>query len=575
MGNQRASDAARRIASAFDAYHARFRDVTRLARQRFECREWQRAQHDAAARLALYRAAVERCVAEMRAARDDAIGNEGWERVRDAYAAATAGRDDAELAGTFFNSVTRRVLRVVGVDPRVEYLGEVVRPGPLESTADDGIAAVVDRYDLRDTPTAAMISQVMERVGWRAPFRDLRGDALAAARVLDATAMSEWGRRAEWAEVLPGVFYRNKGAYIVGRLGCGSATLPVVLAILHADDGVTIDAVLPTADETSVVFGFSWSYFHVEVQRPSALVAFLSSLMPYKRIDELYTSIGYNKHGKRELFATLDAHLCTGSPRFAVAEGDEGLVMAVFTLPSLNVVFKVIRDTFGQPKRTTRRAVMDKYHLVFLRDRVGRLADAQEFEDLELPRACFPDDLLTRLLAVAPSVVQERATRVVVRHLYTERRVTPLNVFLRTAGEQQAIDAIVDYGNAIKDLAAAGIFTGDMLLKNFGVSRHGRVIFYDYDELTLIADCRFRHLPAARHPDDEMSAEPWFYVAESDVFPEEFSAFLVPSGRLRDAFLAHHADLLEVDFWTSMQERQSRGELFDIFPYREERRLRR
>jgi isocitrate dehydrogenase kinase/phosphatase len=268
-------------------------------------------------------------------------------------------------------------------------------------------------------------------------------------------------------------------------------------------------------------------------------------------------------------------HLQNPDARFAFAEGDEGMVMAVFTLPSLSVVFKIIKDSFGAPKNTTRRAVMDRYQFVFVRDRVGRLADAQEFEHLEFPRRCFPDGLLDYLLQSAAATVRVETDRVVIRHLYTERKVTPLNLFLRDADDASARAAVLDYGNAIKDLAAADIFTGDMLLKNFGVTRHGRVICYDYDELCLLSECRFRRIPAATSIDDEFSAEPWFYVGEQDVFPEEFGPFLVPPGELRNVFLEAHRDLVDVGYWQDVQRRVASGEVVDVFPYRRESRLQR
>jgi isocitrate dehydrogenase kinase/phosphatase len=251
------------------------------------------------------------------------------------------------------------------------------------------------------------------------------------------------------------------------------------------------------------------------------------------------------------------------------------MVMAVFTLPSINIVFKIIKDSFGAPKNTTRRAVMEKYQFVFVRDRVGRLADAQEFEHLEFPRRCFPEDLLAYLLREAAATIRVEGERVVVRQLYTERRVVPLNLFLRDAGESAAREAVIDYGTAIKDLAAADIFTGDMLLKNFGVTRHGRVICYDYDELCLLSECRFRRIPEPTSLEDELSAEPWFYVADQDVFPEEFRAFLVPPGPLRDDFLQAHADLLDVRFWQGVQARLAAGEVVDVFPYPRDARLQR
>jgi isocitrate dehydrogenase kinase/phosphatase len=408
------------------------------------------------------------------------------------------------------------------------------------------------------------------------PLADLVGDAGRVARVIARAALTTWGDgRVDGAELLNSLFYRNKGAYMVGRLRSGTRTLPVVLALVSTPAGVLVDAVLTSADEASIVFGFAWSYFHVDTPRPSATVAYLREVMPLKRIDELYTAIGYNKHGKTELYRTLTHELANRDARFEDAEGTKGLVMSVFTLPSLNIVLKIIKDVIGAPKRTTRQHVMDQYHRVFLLDRVGRLADAQLFQGLEFPRRCFSDALLGELLRVAPSVVEAAADRVVLRHLYTERRVRPLNLYLQEVDHTAAVAAILDYGQAIKDLAVADIFPGDLLLKNFGVSRHGRVIFYDYDELAMLAECRFRRLPEPSSLEDELSAEPWFSVGEQDVFPEEFAPFLVPEGPLRDAFLSAHSDLLDPDWWRATQERNRAGEMADTFPYARSRRLRR
>jgi isocitrate dehydrogenase kinase/phosphatase len=304
------------------------------------------------------------------------------------------------------------------------------------------------------------------------------------------------------------------------------------------------------------------------------MVEFLRSLMPRKPVDEVYTSLGYHKHGKTELVRALLRHMDTHDARFELAEGDKGLVMAVFALPSLNVVFKIIKDRFGPPKQTTRELVMGKYHLVFVRDRVGRLADAQEFEGLAFAKDRFAPELLQELTADCGSTVKVEGDQVVIRHLYTERRVTPLNLYLKQVDEARAVEAVLDYGQAIKDLAAANIFTGDMLLKNFGVTRHGRVIFYDYDELCLLTECNFREIPKARHDDDEYSAEPWFSVGEHDIFPEEFRAFLTLPGRPGQAFQSAHGDLLTVDYWRRMQGLAQQGEVVDIFPYKPGRRLR-
>jgi isocitrate dehydrogenase kinase/phosphatase len=572
--NQVALGAAAAIHDAFDAYHVRFKEVTGRATRRFETRDWHGAWQDATERLALYREhldAVLRKIDRVMGSRvtDVAV----WVAMRDAYATLVAARDDSELGETFFNSVTRRTFTTVGVDPRIEFLA------PHSQRVDPTDEASVYRSVTTRSVDAGLVRYLLSWYRWSVPYRQVDAAAERAAGVIRGAL--GWGEERDEEpeqvviiDLLDTVFYRNKGAYLVGRIRRGGKITPLLFALLNTDRGIVLDAVLTTQDEASIVFGFSWSYFRVQVRRPNALVGFLSSIMPHKRVDELYTSLGYNRHGKTELYRSLLGHMAASSARFEFAEGAQGLVMSVFTLPSLNVVFKVIKDTFGQPKRTTRKTVMEKYRLVFLRDRAGRLADAQEFEHLELPAHLFSDALLVHLLTEAAETVRVEGDRVVVGHCYTERRVTPLDVFLRKASADEARDAIVEYGNAIKDLAGANIFTGDMLLKNFGVTRHGRVIFYDYDELTLLEDCNFRRLPAPSNMQEEMAAEPWYHVGEQDVFPQEFPAFLIPPGDLRDAFLAVHADLFDVGFWRDMQARLATGELCDVFPYRPERRLR-
>jgi isocitrate dehydrogenase kinase/phosphatase len=557
------------IHAAYDRYHRGFEEITRRARERFERRDWLGAQADATERLALYRTHVDGAVADVHDILQDAVMERTlWAAMRARHAVGAHRRSDAELAQTFFNSVTRRVFSTVGVDAAIEYLDPFVpRPDP-------SAPPLYDRY----RPAALdadFIRRVLERFSWAVPWASLDRDAAAVAQLIGEAVGSLPGREPIELDVLRPVFYRNKGAYIVGRIRRADAILPLVLPLLRAERGIVVDAVLTNPNEASIVFGFSWSYFRVDVERPRELVDFLSSIMPFKRVDELYNGIGYNKHGKTELFRNLMAYLQDPEARFAVAEGDEGMVMAVFTLPAFNVVFKIIKDSFGAPKNTTRQAVMGKYHFVFVRDRVGRLADAQEFEHLEFPRRCFPEELLTYLLGAASRTVRVEGDRVIVRHVYTERRVTPLNLFLRDAEPGAAREAVIEYGTAIKDLAAADIFTGDMLLKNFGVTRNGRVICYDYDELCLLSECRFRRIPQPATYEDELSAEPWFSVGENDVFPEEFHAFLVPPGALRDAFLEAHGDLLDVAFWHRVQERLGAGEVVDVFPYRRSELLRR
>jgi isocitrate dehydrogenase kinase/phosphatase len=564
-----ARDGARVVCEIFDEYHARFRATARRAARHFRVRDWVAVREESTDRLRLYGRSVDHAIAQIvRRARDATNDRRLWVAMREHYAALIESRLDREIAATFFSSATRRRFGTSGVDSEIEF----TRPWSPAPVTSNGQSA--RRWCDGRAGTRALAAGLLAGLGHA--LADPDGDALRVGDAVERAARDAFADTPiDGAEVLTPLFYRNKGAYLVGRLHAGARRLPLVLALLADDEGIFVDAVLTSPDEIAVVFGFAWTYFHVDVTCPAETVRFLSELMPLKRVDELYTAIGYNKHGKTELYRTLVRHLDGASGTFEEAPGVKGLVMTVFTLPSLNIVLKIIKDRIGAPKRTTRQRVMDQYHRVFLRDRVGRLADAQLFQGLAFPRECFSESLLEELRSVAPSSVRCEGRRVVVDHVYTERRVRPLNLYVQEAAPSEAVAAILDYGQAIKDLAAANIFPGDLLLKNFGVTRHGRVIFYDYDELAPLTECRFRRIPLARSIDDELVAEPWYSVGESDVFPEEFAPFMVPAGPLRDAFLDAHGDLLDAEWWCAVQERVSAGELVDTFPYPAERRFRR
>jgi isocitrate dehydrogenase kinase/phosphatase len=414
----------------------------------------------------------------------------------------------------------------------------------------------------------------MADYAFTAAYADLDRDVALAAREIDAQLQAANLHPIETVDTLKAIFYRNTGAYLVGRIRSGARTIPLLLALRHPPEGIVIDAVLMSEDDVSIVFSYTRSYFHVEAENPHETIEFLKSILPLKRVAELYISIGYNKHGKTELYRDLLRHLAASSDKFEIARGDKGMVMLVFDLPSYDVVFKIIKDTFAYPKTTTRQEVMEKYALVFKHDKAGRLIDAQEYEHLEFERSRFSDELVAELLNGAANSVTVNGERLAIKHLYTERRMTPLNLYLRAAPDHAAREAIFDYGQAVKDLAATNIFPGDMLLKNFGVTRHGRVVFYDYDELCLLTDCHFRELPESSDMDEEMSADPWFYVGPNDIFPEEFMRFFGLPPHLREAFLHAHGDLLGADFWTRMQDRHRAGEVVDIFAYKQSKRLR-
>lgn len=565
-----AQQAATLLAERWDAYHREFTAITRRARTRFEQRDWHAAQGDSVERLELYPAAVAVTRSDVAAllgsAVDEAVVREA---IKPAFTLLMAGRDDYILAETFYNSVTMRLFATAGLDPLFAYIGNEIAPPPLDEQH-----SVYTSYG-RPTSTVALLTTILGDYRFDVPFVNTEHDALLAAAAIERElAAPAGGAIIDGVDMARQVFYRNKGAYLIGRIRQGGRLLPLICSLLNTAEGVVVDTVLLSEEEASIVFSFTRSYFLVDADRPHELVAFLLSIMPLKRRSELYASIGHNRHGKTELYRRLQWLLTTTDEQFETARGEPGLVMTVFTMPSLAVVFKIIKDRFGFPKNTTRQHVLNRYQLVMRHDRAGRLADAQEFEHMRIARSRFDPVLLAELLKVAAKTVSVEGEWVLIRHCYTERRMTPLNLYVREAAPEAALAAVIDFGQAIKDLAASNIFPGDVLLKNFGVTRHGRVIFYDYDELCLLTDCNFREMPAARSYEEELSAEPWFRVAENDIFPEEFRTFLGLPAELKATFEAHHGDLFRPAFWQAMQQRHRDGEIIDIFPYAEHRRLR-
>jgi len=347
---------------------------------------------------------------------------------------------------------------------------------------------------------------------------------------------------------------------------------------VHNDRGqLIIDTALFREDELLIVFSFARAYFMVDIEVPSAYVQFLRGLMPRKPRAELYNALGLQKHGKNLFYRDFLAHQRHSSDRFRIAPGIKGMVMLVFDLPSFPYVFKVIKDFYPPQKDTTREQIKGKYLLVKQHDRVGRMADTLEYSNVAFPRGRFEDELIAELKHFCPSLVEEDGDMLVIRHLYIERRMIPLNIYLQDAtqaGDREAIErAVVEYGNAIKDLVAANIFPGDMLWKNFGVTRHGKVVFYDYDEIEYITDCNFRRVPAPRNEEEEMSGEVWYSVGPKDVFPETFGPFLLGNPGVREVFMKHHADLLDAGFWQAHKERIKAGHVHDVFPYEPAKRF--
>jgi isocitrate dehydrogenase kinase/phosphatase len=574
LTDTRAFDIAQALLGGFDRHYRLFRATSAEAKARFERGDWQGQQRAQALRIEFYDTRVAEASAELEARfAASTLAMAVWQQVKLHYIGLLTNHHQPELAETFFNSVCTRILHHAYF--RNDFI--FVRPAlSTEYIENDEPAALPTYRAYYPTPDTLRetLSRVITNFQLTGEFAHLQADVNCVLAAVQRQ-LGEFRWRANFQlQVLSSLFYRNKGAYVVGKIINGFAETPFALPILRADDGrFFIDAALFGEDDLLMLFSFARAYFLVDMEVPSAFVAFLRSLMPRKPRSEIYAALGLQKQGKNLFYRDFLDHLRHSSDKFRIAPGIKGMVMLVFDLPSYPFVFKVIKDFYPTAKDTTRERIQAKYLLVKTHDRVGRMADTLEYSRVAFPRHRFDDELLSELQHFCPSLLEENGDDLVIRHLYIERRMVPLNLYLQEATPEQLARAVVEYGNAIKDLVAANIFPGDMLWKNFGVTRHGKVVFYDYDEIEYLTDCNFRRVPEPRNEEEAMSAEVWYTVGPRDVFPETFAPFLLGNPQVRDAFMRHHADLLDADFWNGHKQRILAGHVHDVFPYDPARRF--
>jgi isocitrate dehydrogenase kinase/phosphatase len=576
---------ARAILDGFDRHYRLFRYVAQQAKQRFENGDWAGMRESARERIAFYDQRVMEASARIErdfdlAALTDEERDALWQAVKQHYVALLAEHRQPECAETFFNSVCTKLLHRAYF--RNAFL--FVRPGVATDYMDSDPPSYRSYY-----PASQGLRKTLRRIlidfglacRWVDVERDIRRAIRAVCEAHDKGDAPNALTRPFHVEpdcqiqVLSNLFYRNKGAYIVGRIVNGTRMTPLAVPILRNERGeLYLDAVLLNGLHLATLFSFTRAYFLVDMEAPSAYVDFVQSILPHKPASELYTMVGLQKQGKTLFYRDFLHHLRHSSDKFVIAPGIKGLVMVVFTLPSYPYVFKMIKDVIPFPKETDSEQIKGKYQLVKMHDRVGLMADTWEYSQVSLPRARCSPELIQELLAYCPSLVELTPDAVQIKHVYIERRMTPLNIYLMHASDAEVDHVIREYGQAIKDLAAANIFPGDMLYKNFGVTRLNRVVFYDYDEIEYMTDTNFRRIPQAMTEEDEMSDQPWYRVEKHDVFPEQWGPFLLGDPRIKAAFLKHHADLLTPVFWQIRKERIQAGYLEDVFPYPDELRFR-
>ncbi|MGY2490503.1 bifunctional isocitrate dehydrogenase kinase/phosphatase [Cupriavidus sp. CP313] len=580
LSSQIAFDVARTMLDGFDKHYRLFREVSHQAKLKFEAGDWHGLQQIQRDRIAFYNERVRESSVILEDEYDaENIEDEIWQQIKLHYIGLLTNHHQPELAETFFNSVCTRILHRSYFNNDFIFVRPAISTEYIENEESPTRPTFRAYYPGNRDGMAACFERIVHNFQLERPFEDLQRDIGYVVR-----AVSEHFGDLRIApnfqiHTLSSLFFRNKSAFIIGRILNGDRTFPLAIPIVHGPGGqLMLDTVLLKKEQLLILFSFTHSYFMVDMEIPSAYVTFLRDIMPRKPRAEIYTSLGLQKQGKNLFYRDFLHHLQHSSDKFIVAPGIRGLVMLVFTLPSYPYVFKVIKDFFPAPKETTRELVKSKYQLVKQHDRVGRMADTLEYSDVAFPRSRFDDALVREFEQHAPSMIEYQRGKhggeeIVVRHVYIERRMTPLNIYLQEGSDAQVEHGVIEYGNAVKELIAANIFPGDMLYKNFGVTRHGRVVFYDYDEIEYLTDCNIRHVPQPRNEEEEMSGEVWYTVRPHDFFPETFRTFLLGDTRVRAAFLRHHADFFDPAMWQSHKDRLLAGHVHDFFAYHSSERF--
>jgi isocitrate dehydrogenase kinase/phosphatase len=561
--------AARLIHDHWDDLINQFLSLTVQGKEHFEDRKFKELFAIALKRYNLYGGIAKNAVEKIESLMGDDLYNvHSWERIKSFYAQLVQHRYDKPNTETFYNSISRKIFNRANVsfNQRFEFF----------SMEDYHYVDFTEPKVFREIPvhklSADVFKDILKAIDFKVNWEDLDRDCRwIMEEVTPAIIFQKNNLFLDSVEVLNTIFYRNRGAFLVGKLRFKRWVMPFVIAMLNEEKGIFVDTVITNVSDISILFSFTRSSFLAATRKPVELIDYLKTIMPHKPLAELYDSIGYFRNGKTLMYRDLMNYIRNHDDKFVIAPGIKGMVMCVFTLKNYPFVFKIIKDKFDNPKNVTRQQVIRKYEEVELNDRVGRMAYAHLFEHLEFPVHLFSEELLEELKKVATQTVSFKGEKLIVSHCYMERKMTPLNIFLEKADLVDTCRAMIDYGYCIRELAAANIFPGDLLLKNFGVTRHGRVIFYDYDEICRVTECNFRRLPSTGV--DVGGSEPDFSVEPNDIFPEEFRNFMVPDGPVGDLFMLEHKDIFESKFWRKIQRDINKGEYIPFFAYPEGKRF--
>lgn len=565
--------AAEWILQEFDANFFESRQIPKFAKEAFEQRDPQRSLALSKKRLFMYINGILAFCPQLKQAYSELAENEQlWSKVEMHYMSLIHERYEADLAFAYIHSVRRKIYQEEWKPVAYDFSEwrprrADVRPQVYRTFA--GGARV----------SADTVVEILKIPNFAKPYRNITEDAaLVAERINNVFSLDGHSPdRIRSIEIINAGFYRNRGAYIVGRiLFSDTSVSPIIISLINDDHGIDINAVLTSEADAHNLFSSTLANFHVSNEYYHELATFLYSIMPGRPLGLHYSTIGYNHLGKFAILNELKNELGTRKEVFQAAVGFPGTVTIAFAAPSSSYNLKVIRD---KPTAQYKwgifqgiEAVLDKYRGVHEINRAGSMLDNVIYYNLRLEKKLFAPFLLDKLLREANQSVSMADDYVIFKHLIAQLKIKPLPVFLETASAEDAKTAIINLGHSIKNNMAADIYNKDLDARNYGVSKFLRVFLYDYDAIERLTDVKIRSNQDRIDGDED--PPDWFFEDGIVLLPEEIEFGLGISDRtLLDVFRQVHGDLLTTEYWARIQNDLREGQVPRLCLYPEERKL--
>ena len=565
--------AARLVLAVFDDFYQALCEYPHRAQRAFENMDPQDSVGISHERLRLYSDFILAHGPRIKSAFPQLAEDAGlWDQFDQLFRVLIAARYEADIAFGFAHSIRRNIFH--GVWKPVAYtFSRPVRNRYMS------MAQAHQRFELGDGLSPSLFTTALQILRFKAPFRDLHGDAQAVSercKQLLQSAESDVGEPVA-LEILEGGFFRDITAFLVGRLEWSSGRFtPFVLALLNSDDGIYVDALLHETSDVHNLFSSTLANFHVTNPLYYQICVFLYSLMPLRPLGLHYSTIGFNHVGKVAIINDIEQQLQETSSHFASSPGFDGTVAIGFTFESCTYHLKVIRDT---PTKSYKwgefagvEAVLDKYKTVHEINRTGSMLDNVMYFNLKMDRAFFAEELLDDLIQNASQSVQVEKEWVLFKALIVQLKIIPLPVYFETATEAQTRQVVENLGHCIKNNIAGNIFNKDLDARNYGVGRFNKVFLFDYDAVEKLTDITLD--TNLNMEEGEEDIPDWFFSDQFVFLPEELESGLQITGRAaRRHFRDYHADILTLDYWQNAQQSLLQGEVLGLRTYPGARKL--